>query len=446
MPVSGFFRPAVFAAFALAALSAAIVGGCDAKDDRLLYTPTVPPVVQFTAAPTEPRTEVDMAARAGVVHAVWKQQRPSLTVNSVWYASATVGSTFEANLAANAIELTPVLPAAQDAARPRVVVSPAGEVTAVWTEGVIGERSIAFATKPAGTGTFGPVSYIMRGDDTTPATDNTNPSAHYDDNGSLHVAWEAGSNIKYRQRTTSGTLTNTVTLDNAGTGQSFSTPSNPSVMTDEFENVMVAFEATQNINGSSRRVIRIAASENAGGTFNLVGHLGSSPQQVAAGNYEPRLIRVPGNRQVAAVIRVGNERTSRLQFARYYNLGAGISGASIFDLAEHTAPVGSVSGLRSPVAMSWFDAAAGATEIWVAYNDNGVIKVRVSLNDGVNFGDPATLSASAGAADSALRPAVAAAGDSLAVAWDGADTGNSVRALFFSQQLTTGRRELAGGN
>jgi hypothetical protein len=445
MLLFGSIRPAVLMFLTLAA-TAALHSGCSAEDDRLLYTLPVPAVVQLSPAPTDPRTEVDLAVHSGVVHAVWRQQRPSLTVNSVWYSSAAVGSAFANDISANAIELTPVLTAAQDAGRPRVVVAPNGEVTAVWTEGVIGERSIAFTTKPAGTGTFGPTSFIIRGDDTTPATDNTNPSAHYDDNGSLHVAWEAGSNIKYRQRTTSGTLANAVTLDNAGTGQSFSTPSNPSVMTDEFENIMVAFEATQNMNGSSRRVIRIAASENAGGTFNLVGHLGSSPQQVAAGNYEPRLLRIPGNRQVAAVIRVGNERTSRLQFAKYYNLGAGISGASIFDLAEHTAPVGQVSGLRHPTAVSWFDATNNATEIWVAWNDNGVIKARVSLNDGVNFGDAATMSTGAGAADSSLRPSISSSGDHFSLAWDGADSTNAVRSLFFSQQLTTGRRAQAGGN
>src|SRR5690606_35028711 len=123
-----------------------------------------------------------------------------------------------------------------------------------------------------------------QGDDTTPATDNANPAAHYDDNGALHVVWEAGSDIKYRRRPLSGTLTNAVTLNGASTGTSFSTPSNPSVMTDEFENVIVAFEATQTVNGSSRRVVRVAASDNGGGTFPLVGFLGGSGQQVVEGN------------------------------------------------------------------------------------------------------------------------------------------------------------------
>jgi len=422
------------------------LAGCDPSEDRLLYTPPVPTVIQVIPTPTEPRTDSDVAVRNGIVHSVWTQQRPGLSVNSVWYSSAPIGATFATAMTSNAIELTNTLPAASDAGGPVVVASPTGDITVVWSEGAIGERSIAFATKPNGIATFGPTAFIIRGDDTTPATDNANPAAHYDDNGALHVTWEAGSDIKYRQRPLSGTLTNAVTLNNAGTGQTFSTPSNPTVMTDELENVMVAFEATQNVNGSSRRVIRVAASDNGGGTFTLIGFLGGAGQQVVEGNFEPRLIRLPGTRRVAAVMRIGNERTARIQFAAYTNLGGGIVGSSILDLAEHTAPVGQVSGLRRPVASSWFNATEIVQEIWVAWNDNGVIKTRVSLNSGANFGDAATLSTGAGTANSALRPTIAASGDDFVVAWDGADSTNSTRALFFSPQLTTGRREQAAGN
>lgn len=435
-------------ALAIVALASVLpLVGCDPDEEGLPYAPTVPPLTQIDAQPAEFRIEPSIAVRAGVIHMAWLQQRVGLNVNSVWYSFAPVGANFATEMDTNRIEMTSTLAAADDASGAVVGVGPTGDVTVVWSEGQVGSRSIAFATKPTGQALFGPTAFLIRGDDTTPAVDNANPTLHYDDNGALHFAWEAGSDIKYRQRPLSGTLANVQVLNNAGGGQTFTAPSNPSVMTDELENVMVAFEATQNVNGSTRRVARVAASNNGGGTFNLVGFLGGAGQQVVAGLFQPTLIRVAGAQQVAAVVRIGNERDATIQFARYLNLGAAINGGTITELREDTAPVGSVSGVRSPVAGSWFNAERTSSDIWVAWNDYGTIRLRASLDNGDSWGEEVTVSTTGGGnAGSTLRPAIAVQGNQLAVAWDAQDAVNSVRALFIAPFDVTNRYTVAEGN
>jgi hypothetical protein len=418
--------------FCVALLSIPVLAGCDPSDDPVLYKPTAGTPVQFVAEPTEPRTNVSIAQFNSIVHKAWVERRTGMSTNTVKYSFSGIGTGFADNINNNTIEMTTTLTGVEDVFSPKVVVGPVGEVTVVWAEGVLGSRSIAFATKPVGSNTFGPVSYMIRGDSTTPEIDHNNPDAHYDDNGALHVVWEAGSNIMYRQRPLSGTLANAITLDAVGSGNPFTTPSNPSVMTDESENVVVAFEATQSINGSPRRVIRVAASDNGGGSFNGVGVLGGAGQQIVAGLYEPKLFRVPGPRQFGAVIRKGNERQRKIQSAVYVNFGASIVGSTINELVDDEAPVGQVSSVRSPRVASYRNTTKDTTEVYAAWAQGGEVLVRVSTSGGNSYGEAVSFSTGAGVAGSALRPSIAAVGDWLTLAWDGEDTVNGTRAIFIN--------------
>jgi hypothetical protein len=417
--LGGLPRVAAAVAMCLAAavpvlgLSMCLSGCTKAEDPKaVIYKPVPPAPEVIAAAGTEERVAPAIAIRGTVVYAAWAQERvaPNLTgAHDIYFASAGAG----AALATNGAKISTTT---DDAVGPSVAVSEAGDVTVAWMEGALGVRSIKFATRQQGASQF-TAGVLADGSATT--SDNANPHVHYDSAANLHFVWEVNGEIHYRRQPAGGGAFGTAITLPMGTATGASAPT---ITSDDGNNIMVVFEANEVINTVTYRLLRVAASESGGVTFNKLGRLGVPP--LSQGLYEPKAAAINGTGGLVVAYRIGTTGERRIRVSRFTNLGAQLA-------HSRDMKIDAASTVREPAVATQYS--AGDNEIWASWVEAGEIQVRVSLDNGDTFGPIAEYSAGKGVAATARRPVVAIAGNSLIVAWDAQDSTSLERELFVTR-------------
>ncbi|MCA8939548.1 MAG: hypothetical protein KDB07_07060 [Planctomycetes bacterium] len=386
-----------------------LVQGCGSSkgDDPYTFVPVIAAAEMIPDPSTVDRQEFDVEVLNNTVYTVWAERRSAAAGDAfdIWFAQSQVGQA----LTPNAERVTD---SAIDSRHPRLAVESGGDVVIVWEEGNSPSRDIATVRRSGGA--FGGIGYISAQMD---ASDDANPDLHIDTSDNLHVVWERAGEIVYRRQGAGATFGNEVTLPAMDSSGTSSQASRPSIITDGNNRPVAVWQAQQTVSGQNISLLRVAASEDGGTSFNLAGRVAGTT--LGLGAFEPRLARSASAQKFYVVFRIGKPGDNDYRVRAQRMAGFGAINEELADLYSSTTEI-----------PSGIDIDSQSDEVYATWIDGGEAKVRISVDDGENFGSAVSLSASSGPAGSQLRTAVAVAGDALITVFDAGAA--SSRAGFLS--------------